>query len=444
VPPLESRRAIGGGELFALLVDDPADPVVGYDSCWLTTRRDAAEPFVKLKPEAPGDMRGWSAPVAMRVGGGLWSVYFRLFDVGGDGKHFLLYHTAPADPRSNRPEWMPAYYQAGGGHIEGGAAASYATGRLGRTVANGGDGTAEARYLETVPFALQRASFTTSYFMKSHPWDLFMHYLPVPDQAEHMWYGYLVPGTPAYDPAIAEKLRPALTAVFQDVDAYVGALRRAMPADADLVLVSDHGMAPAAWDFRPNVALARAGLLGLDEHGRVDLSRTRALYSFNDGAYIVVNRVGRPGGIVPDAEVPAVLAEVRRALNQVTVKTPTGDRPLLSLTTPTPALTASLGIGGPYGGDLYLDLLPGYALAADPRGDALFVPRRPNTSGFHMVDARRADMHAIFYGVGPHFKRGAAIGPVRTIDVAPTIAHLLGIQPPAAATGHVLTEALRP
>lgn len=443
VPPQESCYNLAGRTLYALLIDDPADPVCGYDTCLLTTSRDAAKPLVRLKPHAPGDLGAWSPLVSVPVGSGLWGVYFRLYALSPGGGNFLLYHGAPSDPQTNRPEWMPAYYQAGGGHLEGAGVASYAHGRLGRTIAGGGDGTAELRFLDTLRFMLHRYRATTAHFMQGHPWDLFMHYLPVPDEAGHLWQGYVMPGSPAYDPAIAQKLEPSMRAVYREIDAYVGALRRSLPPETDLILVSDHGMGPAAWDFHPNVVLRRAGLLAVDGQGHVDLSRTKAIYSFNDGGYVVVNATGRPGGIVPPDQREAVLGAVRKALGAIRVKTPGGDAPLVrEMIVPTPEFSAEYGAGGPYGGDLYLDVQPGYYFNPEVTGTAVFTPRPPNASGCHVFDARRPDMHAIFYAVGPDFKRGATIPAIRTIDVAPTIARLLGIQPPPQAKGRVVTEAL--
>jgi hypothetical protein len=45
-----------------------------------------------------------------------------------------------------------------------------------------------------------------------------------------------------------------------------------------------------------------------------------------------------------------------------------------------------------------------------------------------------------FYGIP--FQAGVYRTPSEPVDLAPTLASLLGINPPAAATGHVLTEAL--
>ena len=51
-------------------------------------------------------------------------------------------------------------------------------------------------------------------------------------------------------------------------------------------------------------------------------------------------------------------------------------------------------------------------------------------------------MHAILYLGGPGVAQGKAIPAVRQVDVFPTLARLLGIEPPADVVGHVIGEAL--
>jgi arylsulfatase A-like enzyme len=62
--------------------------------------------------------------------------------------------------------------------------------------------------------------------------------------------------------------------------------------------------------------------------------------------------------------------------------------------------------------------------------------------GEHFLDPEQPDMHAAFALAGPGVKEGADLGLIRQIDVAPTLCLLLGIEPPAQATGEVLRSAL--
>jgi hypothetical protein len=97
--------------------------------------------------------------------------------------------------------------------------------------------------------------------------------------------------------------------------------------------------------------------------------------------------------------------------------------------------------GGPNGGDLYLTLRPGYDISASMTGAVVegISPR-----GALGLDPRRRELQAGFVVAGPGVASGVNLGPVRQIVIAPTLAALLGLDPPAQATGAVLTKALAP
>ncbi|MEO8428384.1 MAG: hypothetical protein ABI651_14840 [Verrucomicrobiota bacterium] len=61
--------------------------------------------------------------------------------------------------------------------------------------------------------------------------------------------------------------------------------------------------------------------------------------------------------------------------------------------------------------------------------------------GYHGFLASDPKMNAVFIASGRGIKPGAKIGMVDNIDVAPTIAHLLG-QPFSGAQGKVISEIL--
>ena len=59
-----------------------------------------------------------------------------------------------------------------------------------------------------------------------------------------------------------------------------------------------------------------------------------------------------------------------------------------------------------------------------------------------MMDPQRREMQASFTVRGPGVSAGADLGLIRQIDIAPTLCALLGIGPPAQATGQVIDAAL--
>jgi hypothetical protein len=97
------------------------------------------------------------------------------------------------------------------------------------------------------------------------------------------------------------------------------------------------------------------------------------------------------------------------------------------------------GLGGDGGGDLYLVLAPGYALSADTAPPAV-APRRPG--GDHWTAAAGEAVLAGFTVAGPGVARGASLGTIEQVDVAPTLCALLGLDPPAHAVGKLLRATL--
>jgi predicted AlkP superfamily pyrophosphatase or phosphodiesterase len=63
--------------------------------------------------------------------------------------------------------------------------------------------------------------------------------------------------------------------------------------------------------------------------------------------------------------------------------------------------------------------------------------------GAHGYDPTVPEMGAIFYALGRGVPRGAELGEVRSIDVAPTVSALLGIAPPESSEGRALFSVTR-
>ena len=433
---------LGESQFWALCYDDPQDPARGYDTMLIRADKTRTAGSVRLKPgrSSAGTTDKFSTPVRIKAPkDGETYVYLRLFDMAPDLSKLTFYRTAIVRDQSNRPEIVGRWLQDTGSIVPTGAANLYGYGKLGPTLLDGGDGQAEERFIETVRLMTENRLQKLRYATKSYPWDMALSYLPYPDGAEHMWYGLLDSESPVYRPALAPKLWPYMEEVCRIVDTYIGEMRAIAGNQGHVVVVSDHGMEGVGWDFFPNVALRDAGLVELDASGAIDLKRSQAFYSPNDGGYVVINRASH-GGIVLPLDVPAVKERVIHALSAL--KAPDGRRMVTAVYDASQA-DPSLGIGGSEGGDLYLDIIPGYLFHPQANATALTRPRPPLGSGGHVFNPRRPTMHAIFYAAGPAFKQGLVIPPVRTIDVAPTLSQILGIPAPADARGRIITEALK-
>ena len=93
-------------------------------------------------------------------------------------------------------------------------------------------------------------------------------------------------------------------------------------------------------------------------------------------------------------------------------------------------------VGGPNAGDLFVEVGPAdTALSARTTGDALEA-RRPEGTHFQKPADRR--MLGSFVIAGPGVAQGADLGVIQQIDIAPTLAALLGMDPLAHAEGKPL------
>ena len=438
-PPVEISFSVGETRFYGLLIDDPFDSQVGYDTLLIATARNAREIKAKLKP-APASAGGelfWSTPVAVTMAGQEAKIYFRLFDVRLDGTDFFLYYTRPA-----RDLPLPEVEVAPGATVRtfigNGASILYSQGAFGRTIPNGGSGGAEARYLETVVMAQHQLMETNRWAIEQLPWDLFLAYTPFPDEAEHIWRGYIDPTLSGYKSELAAQLRPFLERVYQSCDDHLGLLLAKRPAETVVALISDHGMEGMNRRVALNRVLQEGNLLTLDMQGKVDLSKTKVLYPAINNGYLLVNSTDRKNGIVAPEERSQVVSKTRELLDSLR----DGERPVVTAIYDSESDGLKMGIGGPLGGDLYVDLASGYDF--DPRIGPGPVIIEAEPYGNHGADPEQSSMQTIMVLNGPGIRPGQKLAGVRIIDFAPTLAWLLHISKPQNATGRVLNEAMEP
>jgi predicted AlkP superfamily phosphohydrolase/phosphomutase len=419
-----------------LLYDDPRDPTRGYDTLYLGLDRDPRSGItLKALPARGADASAFAA-LPFSVGGASAALHFRLFALAPDGSQILLYRTAPQAIRSSRSRLEPFAFEATGGFVGNGAKQVYERGELGPPLWEGGDGTAEKRYLETVALVARQLTRLSDFALDKTAWDLLVTYLPYPDEALHMWLGRLDAGLPGHDAALASRLWPYMDQALGVVDGYAGHLVEQAGENTIVAVGADHGMEGAGRVVRPNVALAAAGIVALDATGHVDVARSTAVYFSANSSYVLINRVAREGGVVPAGEEEAVRRRVKTALKAIRDPS-TGKAVVLDVWDA--RVTDEPATGGATGGDLYLSVAPGYELSAQLKG-ALVDNREPE--GVHGKNPERPGMHAIFIVRGPGVSVDIPLGAIRQIDIAPTLCALLGIDPPAQAKGRVLSKAL--
>jgi predicted AlkP superfamily phosphohydrolase/phosphomutase len=438
-PPIEIAFSVGESKFFGLFTDDPTDAQIGYDTLIIASVRDGLEIKARLKtaPAAVGGELFWSEPIAIKTTGNQEAkTYFRLFDLKPDGSDFFLYYTRPARDLAIQPEPEISASPTVRAFIGNGASILYQQGGFGRTIPNGGNGGAEARYLETLAFAQHQLIETNRWALDNLPWDLYLAYTPFPDEAEHLWRGYLDPSLSTYRQDLADRLRPFLEAAYRSSDDHLGLLLSKRLDDVVFALISDHGLQGINKRIALNQILQKKGLLSLDSQGRIDLSKTKVLYPTVNNGYLLINSKDRKNGVVA----PEERAEVVRATRELLLAIRDGERQVVKAFFDAASDGPAMDIGGEVGGDIYIELAPGYDF--DPRigGGSLITEAEPY--GMHGANPEQSSMRTLMVLNGPGVRVGAKLQNVRLIDFAPTLAWLLNLPKPKDATGRVLFEAL--
>jgi predicted AlkP superfamily pyrophosphatase or phosphodiesterase len=204
---------------------------------------------------------------------------------------------------------------------------------------------------------------------------------------------------------------PEAAKALEAGDAHVGellqALQEAGMADSTVVfVVSDHGFLPIDHDIRPNVLLAKAGLLSADSTGQITGGRIFTLS--NGGSFFIY---------WPDTM--DLRSEVQTALK------PLLDQGVLWAEFDRAALH---DLGAEPAVKLALDAPKGYAFTGRAAGDVVGLRKTPG--GTHGYLPYRAGLEASFIVWGPGIRRGLNLHRIRMTSEGPTILKALRVSDP--------------
>ena len=270
------------------------------------------------------------------------------------------------------------------------------------------------------------------------------------DAMGHSFVQAIDPTGGAYDPAKAEAAWEIVRGYYRAADRFVGAfVQRFDDGDTAFAIVSDHGMPANKKAVSLLNVFRERGWVALSADGQdVDWSRSKVFFAQN---HLWLSVDGRDeGGIVPQAEYAALRAEVMAAMRDI--KDPeTGEHALAFVLAREDA--PMVGMWGDYIGDLV------YCYSGGCRWSGPEVLRMgeervvfPCGGGNHgpMIPTYETDVTSVMGGLvlaGAGVRPGAELPRLEqfkicTTDVAPTLAHLLGLEPPAQSEGRVLHEFL--
>jgi len=315
-------------------------------------------------------------------------------------------------------------------------------------------------------FVRYQASIAVRAIQSNPDADLVMVYIEQPDGSEHQFL--LIDPRQATDPrnsstiganqdaAKVARYDTYIKVAYQTADTAVKRIMDAAGPSANVFVVSDHGFAP----FHSSVSMTN-----ILRNAGIDTSKV-AIRTSGPAANIYVNLTGREsGGTVDAATYRALVAQITAAVKAATDPNPLfngslNDGRLFTVVETRPldcdagtGLCTSRAIGQDYG-DVFALMAEGYNFdgiqspGVARQGDAPFnaattVVSAPNFYGAHGHDPDFPEMSATFLAAGPQIKQDKKVRRVHNIDVAPTIMHLLGVDPGRQVDGQVLHEILR-
>src|SRR6516164_1217517 len=233
------------------------------------------------------------------------------------------------------------------------------------------------------------------YLIKTHKPNLLLVHLDAVDEAEHQ-----------HGPQSAEA-----AAALEHVDAEIGdilaALKEAgLASTTDVFVVSDHGFLPVERQIRPNVLLAKAGLLTADDRGEVTGGKVATVS--NGGSFFIY----WPEGADLKSEV-------------VTALRPLVDQGLVWGVLDRPALR---DLGAEPAAQMALEAADGTAFGSSARGE--LVGKLERAGGTHGFLPFRQGLEASFIAWGPDVRRGVDLHRIHMTRIGPTILRALGINDP--------------
>jgi len=224
---------------------------------------------------------------------------------------------------------------------------------------------------------------------------------------------------------------PAAYTAIALADAHVAEVLRALDAtglreQTTLIVTADHGFETALKIVNPNVAFRKAGLLTATTSAVPGIVAARAQIVSEGGIAMVY--FTDPATIESDR---SKVIELMRAQEGVAEILSPGQFAALGL--PDPAKNRQMS-------DLILVASEGYAFNNEANGDEVVteVTLAAGNQGHHGYLSRLPKMNASFIALGRGIKPRAKLGLIENIDVAPTIAALLG-QKLSGADGKVLS-----
>jgi len=295
--------------------------------------------------------------------------------------------------------------------------------------------------------------------------DLALVGYPVTDEFSHQFMGLVTPTdmdgapNPYYDDLNGDGIKDNrigvregyIRSAYSEADTKLQRARALLGGNPNTIASSDHGFAPQWYAVNAGTVLADAGLQASEQTSncRVGGAPTKAKACWAGGtAQIYVSLAGRdPGGVVPAADYETVRNQIISAFQNLTDPANPGKQVVLKIMKKEELrdVDGSDSLHPDRSGDVVVVTRPPYQFDAAPPGQRIAFSQFFGQHGYlpNLVDlAHNVNMHATFVAAGPGIRHRDPLSGVRAIDVAPTLAFLLGVPGPQNARGKILYSIL--
>ena len=239
-------------------------------------------------------------------------------------------------------------------------------------------------------------------------------------------------GDPDYSQHLTQPGSPTALAALRDCDTHLGLVLAALHAKGvlektDLFIVSDHGFSTVSRALDLTAIFKSAGFTTVRAYSKTP----------RPGEILLITLGGSTQLYVPGHD-PALVQKLTAFLQSADFAGPIFTRDAL----PGTFALRDVRLDSPDSPDLLFSFRWSEGKNASGTDGLLTADARKPGYGTH-ASLSRYDIHNTLVAVGPDIRAAFRDTlPTANVDVAPTILHLLGIEPPAPMDGRVLLEAL--
>lgn len=403
------------------IFDSTDDGTTNYDGVLVAPGKDAAEGTAIV------GVGEWSEDIPATVDDVAGGFYVKLLELEPDLAQFRLYFT----PVTRARAWPESVEEDVVANFDAIKPIDYSPYILGMI-------DAETFVEQQIDNAELLGQEIYPYLIRTYEPDLVLAGSEATDAIQHRFLSLAIEGSDQYDAENGPTYYGYLEAAYRATDDFVRALWDEMP-DAHVFVTSDHGFHSTGMAINANLVLESIGL-----YNPADPASSQVV-AFGAGGLlqVYIKVVGRnPDGVVAEEDYELLREQIVSAFEDLGPDVI--DRALLKEETESIPITDEVSwnmLHPDRTGDVVVFSKPPYQFDAAMAGE---VTAPTPIYGQHGFLPTSPESRSVFAAAGPTIDQGIVIGPVTAMDLAPTVAAILGIDVPAQAQGSVLPMLLEP